>query len=104
MSPGPAAAAPAAGVSAPPQALDVGAIRADFPILGRHVRNGRPLVYLDSAATSQKPNRVLDAERAFYLNTNGAVHRGSHLLAEEASEAYERARATVAGFVGGQPE
>jgi cysteine desulfurase/selenocysteine lyase len=84
--------------------LDPVAIRADFPLLGRTVRNGNRLVYLDSAATSQKPQAVLDAESEFYRRHNGAVHRGSHLLAEEASEAYETARAVVAGFVGGQPE
>ena len=64
--------------------LDVAAIRADFPILKRTVRNDRRLVYLDSGATSQKPYQVLDAERDFYENRNAAVHRGAHLLAEEA--------------------
>lgn len=104
MTPTRAAVAPDVGVSPASQPLDVAAIRADFPILSRHVRNGRALVYLDSAATSQKPRQVLDAERGFYSNSNGAVHRGSHLLAEEASAAYERARALVSAFVGGQPD
>lgn len=80
--------------------LDVETIRADFPILSRTVRNERPLVYLDSGATSQKPRQVLDAEREFYERYNAAVHRGAHQLAEEATDAYEAARATIAAFVG----
>jgi len=84
--------------------LDVQRIRKDFPILGRTVRGDRPLVYLDSAATSQKPTAVLDAERAYYENSNAAVHRGAHQLAEEATDAYESARASIARFVGGRPE
>ena len=84
--------------------LDVQRIRKDFPILGRTVRGDRPLVYLDSAATSQKPTAVLDAERAYYENSNAAVHRGAHQLAEEATDAYESARAAIARFVGGRPE
>jgi len=80
--------------------LDVAAIREDFPILRRRVRQDRRLVYLDSAATSQKPVAVLDAERAFYEEVNAAVHRGAHQLAEEATAAYEQARARIAGFVG----
>ncbi|MFC3994446.1 cysteine desulfurase [Nocardiopsis sediminis] len=80
--------------------LDVEKIRADFPILARTVRDGRPLVYLDSGATSQKPRQVLDAEREFYERHNAAVHRGAHQLAEEATDAYEAARATIAGFIG----
>lgn len=79
---------------------DVTAIRADFPILARRMRGGRPLVYLDSGATSQKPLQVLDAERDFYTTHNAAVHRGTHLLAEEATDAYEHARARVAAFIG----
>jgi cysteine desulfurase / selenocysteine lyase len=75
-------------------------IRADFPILSRTVRGGRALVYLDSGATSQKPVQVLDAERAFYEQHNAAVHRGAHQLAEEATDAFESARATIAGFIG----
>lgn len=80
--------------------LDVERIRQDFPILQRTVRDGRPLVYLDSGATSQKPRAVLDAERAFYETSNAGVHRGAHQLAEEATEAYEQARARIAAFVG----
>jgi len=80
--------------------LDVGKIRADFPILTRTVRDGKPLVYLDSGATSQRPRQVLDAERAFIEQHNAAVHRGAHQLAEEATDAYESARARIAAFVG----
>lgn len=76
------------------------ALRADVPILARTVRDGRRLVYLDSGATSHKPRQVLDAERAFYEQHNAAVHRGAHQLAEEATDAFEAARAAVAGFVG----
>ena len=75
--------------------LDVTAIRADFPILSRTVRNEKPLVYLDSGATSQKPVQVLDAERRFLEHSNAAVHRGAHQLAEEATDAYEAARAAT---------
>ncbi len=84
--------------------LDVTRIKADFPILSRTVRDGRRLVYLDSGATSQKPVQVLDAERAFYTQHNAAVHRGAHQLAEEATDAYESARATIAAFIGAQPD
>ncbi|WP_280436766.1 cysteine desulfurase [Nocardia carnea] len=81
-------------------AFDVARIRADFPILNRTVRDGKPLVYLDSGATSQRPLAVLDAERDFLLESNSAVHRGAHQLSEEATDAYEAARAEIAGFVG----
>jgi len=87
-------------MSAFPDHLDVEAIRADFPALARTVRNGNPLVYLDSGATSQKPVQVLDAERSFYELHNGAAHRGAHLLSEEGTEIYEGARAKVAAFLG----
>ncbi len=80
--------------------FDVEKVRDDFPILARTVRDGRPLVYLDSGATSQKPRQVLDAERDFYEQHNAAAHRGAHQLAEEATEAFEGARETVARFVG----
>ncbi len=80
--------------------LDVARIRADFPILGRTVREDKPLVYLDSGATSQRPVQVLDAEREFLTTCNAAVHRGAHALSEEATDAYEGARAAIAGFVG----
>ncbi|MGC0364044.1 cysteine desulfurase/selenocysteine lyase [Rhodococcus sp. 27YEA15] len=80
--------------------LDVIGVRADFPILARTVRDGKPLVYLDSGATSQRPVQVLDAEREFLTTCNAAVHRGAHQLAEEATDAYENARAAIAAFVG----
>jgi cysteine desulfurase/selenocysteine lyase len=82
--------------------FDVAAIRADFPILARTAR-GKPLVYLDSGATAQKPLQVLDAEREFYTRHNAAAHRGAHLLGEEATDAYEGARARVAAFIGAEP-
>ena len=80
--------------------FDIAAIKADFPILKRQIRGNNRLIYLDSGATSQKPNSVLDAERDFYVNHNAAVHRGAHQLAEEATELYEGAREKVAAFVG----
>ena len=84
-------------------AAELAAVRADFPLLERTLRDGRPLVYLDSGATSQKPEVVLDAEQDFYVRRNAAVHRGAHQLAEEATEAFEDARARVASFVGASP-
>jgi cysteine desulfurase / selenocysteine lyase len=83
-------------------AQESAAIRGDFAILSRTVRGGKPLVYLDSGATSHKPRQVLDAERAFYEQHNSAVHRGAHQLAEEATDAYESARETIARFIGAQ--
>jgi cysteine desulfurase/selenocysteine lyase len=80
--------------------LDVEAIRKDFPVLSRTVRNDTPLIYLDSGATSQKPRQVLDAVRDAYELHNAAAHRGTHLLGEEATDLYERARAKVAAFIG----
>ena len=85
-------------VSAP---LDVERIRADFPILQRQV-NGRPLVYLDSAATTQKPRQVIDALVDFYTRTNANVHRGVHTLSVEATDAYEAARERIARFIGAE--
>jgi len=82
------------------QTLDVAALRADFPILSRTVRDGKPLMYLDSGATSQRPRQVLDAERLFVETSNSAVHRGAHQLAEEATDAFEAARSKVADFIG----
>ncbi|HEV7171550.1 SufS family cysteine desulfurase [Pedococcus sp.] len=79
-------------------------IRAGFPILSRTVRDGKPLVYLDSGATSQRYAGALDAERVFSEQVNSAVHRGAHQLSEEATDAYEGARATTARFVGGADE
>jgi cysteine desulfurase/selenocysteine lyase len=84
---------PAAGV------LDVAAVRRDFPILERRIR-GKPLVYLDSAATSQKPRQVLAAMDDYYRRHNANVHRGVHTLAEEATHLFEEARGKVARFVG----
>ena len=81
--------------------LDVARIRKDFPIFTRTIRDGRKLVYLDSGATSQKPQSVIDAEIDFYTNHNAAAHRGAHQLAEEATEAMESARQIVADFLGG---
>ena len=86
------------------QGWDVASIRRDFPILARTVRAERPLVYLDSAATSQKPRSVLDAERHYYETANAAVHRGAHQLAEEATEFYEGSRSRIARFVGARAE
>ena len=75
-------------------------IAKDFPILGRTIRDGKKLVYLDSGATSQKPNSVIDAESDFYRFHNAAAHRGAHQLAEEATTAMENARQIVANFIG----
>ena len=83
---------------------EVARIRADFPILARTVRDGKPLVYLDSGATSHKPTVVLDAERRFYEQHNSAVHRGAHQLSEEGTDAYESARATIAAFIGARAD
>jgi cysteine desulfurase / selenocysteine lyase len=80
--------------------FDVGRIRKDFPILDRTVRDGKPLVYLDSANTSQKPRSVIDAMTEFYERHNANIHRATHELGEEATEAYEGARIKVAGFIG----
>ncbi len=80
--------------------VDTAKIRSDFPILGREVRPGVPLVYLDSAATAQKPALVLEAMDDYYRAHNANIHRGVHTLAEEATAAYEGARKKVAGFIG----
>ena len=82
--------------------LDVAKIRKDFPIFTRTIRDGKKLVYLDSGATSQKPQSVIDAEVNFYSKNNAAAHRGAHQLAEEATEAMESARQIVANFLGGE--
>lgn len=79
-------------------AFDVQRVREDFPLLRQEVR-GRPLVYLDSAATAQKPQAVIDAIVRFYQHDNANVHRGVHVLSERATEAYEGARETVRGFL-----
>lgn len=95
-----AAVAGAVPVETQLSTTELAAVRADFPLLERTVRGGQTLVYLDSAATSQKPQVVLDTEVDFYEQRNAAVHRGAHQLAEEATEAFEQARAAVAAFVG----
>ena len=84
--------------------LDVARIRKDFPILDRTVRGGRPLMYLDSANTSQKPRQVIDAISEFYERHNANIHRASHELGEEATAAYEGARIKVAAFIGATDE
>ena len=80
--------------------FSVADVRKDFPIFERTIRDGKRLVYLDSGATSQKPWSVINAESDFYSKNNAAVHRGAHQLAEEATDAYEGARAKVAQFIG----
>lgn len=75
--------------------------RADFPILGERV-HGRPLVYLDNGATTQKPASVIYAENAYYRHSNANVHRGVHLLSQRATEAFEAARAKIARFINAQ--
>jgi len=82
-------------ITRPEPVLDVGQVRAEFPILRRSV-HGRPLVYLDSAATAQRPAAVIDRIATFYRESNANVHRGVHQLSVEASEAFEQARTTVA--------
>jgi len=82
-----------------PKTLDVPAIRQEFPILSRQVK-GHPLIYLDNAATTQKPQRVLDAIIHFYTHYNANIHRGIHTLAEEATAAFEQTRDAVKEFIG----
>jgi cysteine desulfurase/selenocysteine lyase len=84
----------------PLRQLDVEAVRAEFPILARETQPGVRLIYLDSAATSQKPLSVIQAISDFYSYSNANIHRGVHRLAEEATAAYEGARASVARFIG----
>ncbi len=84
--------------------IDVARIRKDFPIFTRTIRDGKRLVYLDSGATSQKPQVVIDAEMDFYSKHNAAAHRGAHQLAEEATELFEASRQTVAAFIGAKSE
>jgi len=86
-----------------PQALDAKKIQADFPILKRKV-NGKRLVYLDNAATTQKPQQVINALVDYYSKINANVHRSVHRLGEESTEAFEGSRAKVAGLIGGKPE
>lgn len=80
--------------------LDIAQIRADFPVLNREVHPGTPLIYFDSAATSQKPVQVIEAMNEYYRMTNANIHRGIHVLAEAATEAYEGARQRIADFIG----
>jgi len=82
--------------------LDIARIRADFPVLEREVHPGTPLIYFDSAATSQKPLQVIDAMNEYYRMTNANIHRGIHVLAEAATEAYEGARERIADFIGAE--
>ncbi|MEJ2578615.1 MAG: SufS family cysteine desulfurase [Kineosporiaceae bacterium] len=98
----PAVAEPA-GPAQPFDDAELTGIRADFALLSREVA-GRPVRYLDSAATAQRPRSVLDAERGYLEHANAAVHRGAHTLAEEATDAFEEARAGVAAFVGRDPD
>jgi cysteine desulfurase / selenocysteine lyase len=96
-----AGAAPAAAVSArSADLLDVARIRADFPILSQTTRSGHPLVYLDNAATSQKPRQVIDALARFYGSANANIHRGLYELSERATAAVDAARERVAAFLG----
>ncbi len=96
----PQPAAPPTDEPTPRRPLDVEAIRADFPILERILADDMPLVYLDSGATSQRPRSVLEAEQHFLTTSNAAVKRGAHQLAEEATDAYEDARAQISRFIG----
>jgi cysteine desulfurase / selenocysteine lyase len=82
-----------------PPGFDVAALRDDFPILERRI-DGRPLAYLDNAATSQKPRAVLDALETYYESHNANIHRGVHALSQEATAAYEGAREKVRAFIG----
>jgi cysteine desulfurase/selenocysteine lyase len=84
--------------AAPP--LDVSLVRADFPILSQITRSGHPLVYLDNAATTQKPRQVIDAVARFYRGGNANIHRGLYQLSEEATAAFDAVRARVARFLG----
>jgi len=95
-----APAAPASPViSSPAGFLDVDAIRRDFPILKERV-HGKPLAWFDNAATTQKPQAVIDAISRFYAHDNSNIHRGAHTLAARATDAYEHARQTIADFLG----
>ncbi|MGB7537738.1 MAG: cysteine desulfurase [Anaerolineales bacterium] len=84
--------------------IDIQRIRADFPILKRQIKPGVPLIYLDSAASSQKPNAVIDAMSDYYRNHHANIHRAVHTLAEEATAMYEAGRAKVAACIAAQPE
>ncbi|MEL6537020.1 MAG: aminotransferase class V-fold PLP-dependent enzyme, partial [Bacteroidota bacterium] len=79
-------------------AIDIAAIRAQFPVLHQQV-HGKPLVYFDNAATTQKPKRVIDALVNYYTQDNANIHRGIHALAERATQAYEDTRTALAKFI-----
>ena len=85
-------------------AVELEAIRSDFPILARLGRGGKPIAYLDASATSQKPASVIDAEANFYRRSNAAVHRGTHILGDEATSAFEDGRSALASFIGGRSD
>ena len=82
-----------------PPFFDVAKVRQDFPVLHRTIYDGQPLVYLDNAATSQKPQAVIDRINAYYSRENSNIHRGVHHLSQEATEMYEEARRKVARFI-----
>ncbi len=83
---------------------ELAAIRSDFPILARIGRGGSPIAYLDASATSQKPESVIEAEAEFYRRRNAAVHRGTHLLGDESTAAFEDGRDALAAFINGRPD
>ena len=85
--------------SEPAKAIDPHALRSDFPIL-RTTVHGKPLIYLDSASTSQKPQVVIDAVDEFYREYNANVHRGIYEIGERSTAAYEKSRAQIARFIG----
>jgi cysteine desulfurase/selenocysteine lyase len=93
---------PRAREEAPARRLDAERVRADFPILSQLV-HGKPLVYLDNAASTQKPRAVIDAVSRYYETQHANVHRGVHLLSERATKAYEEARVRIARFMGADP-
>ena len=93
------AATRAPGACSPPGSFDPERARADFPALAQ-LMHGRPLVYLDNAATTQKPRAVIDALRHYYEADNANIHRGVHALSVRATQAHERARAAVQSFIG----
>lgn len=83
-----------------PRSLSVQSVKRNFPIFSRHIHGSKTLIYLDSAATSQKPFQVIEAMDRFYKNSNANIHRGIHELAEESTNLYESARQKIAGFIG----
>ena len=83
------------------KALDAAALRLQFPILNREV-NGKPLVYLDHAASSQKPIAVIEAQREYLMHYHANVHRGVHALSQHATDAFENARTIVQHHIGAE--